>query len=64
MTRLMGFDPMDIGVLQYAGERGLGITDEARIDVVGPPVDALIRRFLPHEKAPLQRQWRAPAARG
>jgi uncharacterized protein (DUF362 family) len=64
MTRLMGFDPADVGMLQYAGARGLGITDEARIDVVGPPIDALIRRFLPHEKAPLQRQWRAPAARG
>jgi uncharacterized protein (DUF362 family) len=61
MTRLMGFDPADVGTLQYAGTRGLGVTDEARIDVIGPPVDALIRAFLPHEKAPLQRQWR-PAA--
>jgi uncharacterized protein (DUF362 family) len=58
MTRLMGFDPADVGVLQYAGERGLGMTDEARIDVLGPSPDALVRVFLPHEKAPLQRQWR------
>jgi len=28
------------------------------IEVVGPPLDSLIRVFLPHEKAPLQRQWR------
>jgi uncharacterized protein (DUF362 family) len=61
MTRLMGFDPADVGILQYAGERGLGVTDEARIDIVGPPVDSLIRAFLPHEKAPLQRQWRDAA---
>jgi len=64
MTRLMGFDPGDIGMLQYAAEQGLGVTDEARIDVVGPPVEALIRAFLPHEKASLQRQWREPAVTG
>jgi uncharacterized protein (DUF362 family) len=64
MTRLMGFEPADVGVLQYAAEQGLGVTDESRIDVIGPPVDALIRSFLPHEKAPLQRQWREPVARG
>lgn len=64
MTRLMGFDPADVGILQYAGERGLGITDEARIDGVGPPVNSLIRAFLPHEKAPLQRQWRTTATPG
>ncbi len=61
VTRLMGFDPADVGMLQYAGEQGLGVTDEARIDVVGPPVGSLIRAFLPHEKAPLQRQWRESA---
>jgi uncharacterized protein (DUF362 family) len=64
MTRLMGFDPGDIGMLQYAAEEGLGVTDEARIEVLGPPVEALIRQFLPHEKAPLQRQWREPAVMG
>jgi hypothetical protein len=61
VTRLMGFDPADVGMLQYAGALGLGVTDETRIDVVGPPVDSLIRAFLPHEKAPLQRQWRESA---
>ena len=64
MTRLMGFDPADVGILQYAAERGLGVTDEARIDVVGPSVDSLIRLFLPHEKAPLQRQWRTSEVAG
>jgi uncharacterized protein (DUF362 family) len=68
MTRLMGFDPAEIGMLQYAGVEGLGVTDESRIDVIGPPLDALIRHFLPHEKAPhpegTWRQWREPAARG
>jgi uncharacterized protein (DUF362 family) len=64
MTRLMGFDPADVGMLQYAGEQGLGVTDEERIDVLGPPLDALIRVFLPHEKAPLQRQWRLGGVAG
>jgi uncharacterized protein (DUF362 family) len=64
MTRLMGFDPADVGMLQYAGERGLGVTDEARIDIVGPPLGSLIRVFLPHEKAALQRQWRTEGVRG
>jgi uncharacterized protein (DUF362 family) len=64
MTRLMGFDPAEIGMLQYAGEQGLGVTNEACIDVVGPPVDSLIRTFLPHEKAPMQREWRDPEYAG
>jgi uncharacterized protein (DUF362 family) len=64
MTRLMGFDPADVGMLQYAEEKGLGVTDERRIEVVGPPVDSLVRLFLPHEKAPLQRQWRTEGVTG
>jgi hypothetical protein len=60
----MGFNPADVGALQYAGEQNLRVTDERRIDVLGPPVDSLVRVFLPHEKAPRQRQWRAEGVAG
>ena len=34
----MGFDPMEIPFLRMAHERGLGIADPARIEVVGEDI--------------------------
>jgi uncharacterized protein (DUF362 family) len=57
MTRAMGFDPRELGLLHYAGALGLGIVDLERIDVLGPSLESVIRTFTPHEKVALQRQW-------
>jgi hypothetical protein len=58
MTRAMGFDPRDLGLLHYAGSLGLGVVDLDRIDVLGPPLAGVALPFTPHEKVALQRQWR------
>jgi uncharacterized protein (DUF362 family) len=57
MTQAMGFDARDLGLLHYAGALGLGVVDLERIDVIGPPLDGVLRSFKPHEKVELQRQW-------
>ena len=65
---VMGFDPLQIGYLQYAHEAGLGIADLGRIRVVGDPVLSVRRRFVPHSNHAIQRLWPrlvgAPAHRG
>lgn len=57
MTRAMGFDPRDLGLLHYARALGLGVVDLDRIEIAGPPLDSLITAFTPHDKVELQRRW-------
>jgi uncharacterized protein (DUF362 family) len=57
-TRLMGFDPLDIGYLFYANQQGVGAADLGRIEVVGDPIESVARRFKPHSDYELQRKWR------
>jgi uncharacterized protein (DUF362 family) len=57
MTRAMGFDPNDLGLLHYATALGLGVGDLDRIEVIGPALESVIQPFTPHEKVAAQRQW-------
>lgn len=57
MTRAMGFDPSDLGLLHYVRALGLGVADLDRIEIVGPPLESVIIPFTPHEKVESQRQW-------
>jgi uncharacterized protein (DUF362 family) len=57
MTRAMGFDPRELGLLHYAAALGLGVVELERIAVIGPPVESVAQVFKPHEKVELQRQW-------
>jgi len=54
---VMGFDPRQIGYLVYAQGAGIGVADLDRITVVGDPVAAVRRRFVPHSNDPVQRHW-------
>ncbi|MCZ6679014.1 MAG: DUF362 domain-containing protein [Candidatus Poribacteria bacterium] len=56
-AKAMGFEPARIGLLHYANEMGYGVAELDRIDVLGTPVEEVIKPFKPHEKAPLQFQW-------
>lgn len=58
MTRAMGFDPRDLGLLYYVRALGLGVADLESIEIVGPPLERVAQTFKPHEKVELQRQWR------
>jgi uncharacterized protein (DUF362 family) len=46
-ARLIGFDPDDVIHLRFAGLWGLGVTDAARIDVRGVPLDDVRQRYVP-----------------
>jgi hypothetical protein len=63
---VMGFEPRSLGFLAHAHAAGLGEIDLERITVVGDPVAAVRRRFVPHSNHAVQRHWHrlggAPAA--
>ncbi|MGE5542422.1 MAG: hypothetical protein ACM3WT_05245, partial [Bacillota bacterium] len=42
---IMGFSPSELRLCRIGAERGLGVADPARIEVVGLPVEAVQRRF-------------------
>ena len=44
--RLVGYDPSEVRITVNSAERGLGIMDPARIEIVGEPLDSVKRRFM------------------
>ncbi|MHB9030280.1 MAG: DUF362 domain-containing protein [Candidatus Latescibacterota bacterium] len=58
MAHIMGFDPLSIGYLALAHERGLGVADLNGIETVGENPDCLIRPFKPHSNHSYQMRWR------
>jgi uncharacterized protein (DUF362 family) len=62
MAQAMGINPADIGLLVYAQQMGLGVTDLGDIEVSGPHLDVVIQPFLPHETYELQLQWQDESA--
>ncbi|MCE5252481.1 DUF362 domain-containing protein [bacterium] len=58
MASMMGFDIADIGYLTLAHERGLGVADLDKIEVVGEDIEKHSRRFKPHSNFPYQKRWR------
>ena len=61
-SKTMGFEPMDIGLFNYANELGYGTADLNRIDIIGPDVASVAIPFKPHETADLQFQWQEDEA--
>jgi len=45
-ARLIGYDPSETLLTLNAATRGLGVMDEAHIEVVGVPLESVKRRFL------------------
>lgn len=62
MAKAMGFEPLDLGLLYYAGKLGYGTTDLNQIDILKTPVDNVAVNFKPHESTPLQLQWQEKEA--
>jgi uncharacterized protein (DUF362 family) len=60
MAKAMGFEPLELGLLHYANELGLGVADLEQIEVRGVAIEAVQTPFKPHETTDLQLQWRAP----
>ena len=63
-AELMGFNPENIGYLQYAagrdGFRPLGVGDREKITLVGTPLETLRRKFRPHDSYRAQLAWHIP----
>jgi uncharacterized protein (DUF362 family) len=61
-TLLMGFDPSDIGYLQYSvgnyGFSPLGIGVFSEIILVGEQINDVRRIFVPHNSHSAQKNWR------
>jgi len=61
-TRLMGFDPDEIGYLHYCKLGGLGVGDLNDIVIVGnATIEECQQRFKPHPTYREQLQWRLPS---
>jgi uncharacterized protein (DUF362 family) len=58
MSKAMGFEPMQLGLLHYADTLGLGVADLERIEVLGVPIAEIAQSFAPHETTAQQLQWR------
>jgi uncharacterized protein (DUF362 family) len=63
MTKVMGFEPLEMGLLHYGHELSMGVADLAEIEVRGVSIDTVCTSFKPHESTPLQLQWQEPQAR-
>jgi uncharacterized protein (DUF362 family) len=62
-THLMGFDPREVGYLEYCRRLGLGVGKLERIDVLGDAaIDEVRREFRPHPTYARQKEWRMERA--
>jgi uncharacterized protein (DUF362 family) len=63
-AELMGFNPENIGYLQYAAGRygfePLGVGNRSEITVKGAPVEKRRRTFQPHDSYRDQLMWQLP----
>ena len=59
-TRIMGFDPMEVGYLHHAMADGLGEGSLGRIRILGERLEDCIRPFEPHPSYLRQREWKRP----
>ena len=63
IARTMGFEPLELGLLRYAHDLGMGIADLDEIELRGGvSIDAVARQFKPHETTELQMQWQVENA--
>ena len=62
MTKVMGFDPAEQGLLHYAGQLGMGVTDLRDINLLENAIETIATPFKPHKWIEQQRQWHEPNA--
>ncbi len=56
-SKAMGFEPMEIGLFNYANELGYGTANLNNIEIIGPAIESVAIPFKPHETTELQFQW-------
>lgn len=63
MAKAMGFEPLELGLLRYGHDLGLGIADLNQIEVLETQIAEVQKNFKPHETTELQLQWQREDAR-
>ncbi|MFN8439382.1 MAG: DUF362 domain-containing protein [Caldilineaceae bacterium] len=63
IAKAMGFEPLELGLLNYGHQLGMGVADLTEIEVVETAIGAVQRNFKPHETTHLQMQWQLPNVR-
>ena len=64
IAKTMGFEPLELGLLRYAHDLGMGIADLDEIELRGGvTIESVARQFKPHETTELQMQWQVENAR-
>ena len=58
MCKIMGFNPMDIGYLYYLDKWGIGVADLEKIEILGEPIEGLVRKFKPHPRYQEMLNWK------
>jgi uncharacterized protein (DUF362 family) len=56
-SKVMGFEPLDIGYLYYLNEQEVGVAELSRIKVVGASIEDLSMQFKPHHSFKKQQTW-------
>jgi hypothetical protein len=56
----MGIDPKWIGYLNYCHQNGLGQYDMSMIDVEGPQVATLVKKYRLHKDIERELEWMGP----
>ncbi len=56
----MGIDPNWIGWLKYCGEAGVGQWDLAKIDILGPPIASVQKKYRLHSDIERMLKWMGP----
>ncbi len=62
MAKAMGFEPLELGLLHYGHQLGLGVAALEQIEVLETEIATVRRQFKPHETTALQLQWQLPNA--
>ncbi len=57
MTYMMGFDPLSIGYLSLANDRGIGTADLKHIETIGDEPSLHVRQLKPHSNHHIQMKW-------
>lgn len=60
---LMGIDFAKVGYLRYCAQYGLGESDLARIEILGPAVDQHVKAYALADNIDQQLRWMTPAPR-
>lgn len=57
---LMGINPNWVGYLNYCGQSGVGQFDLSKIEVLGPPVSSVQKRYKLHPDIERELKWMGP----